>query len=105
MIETNPATSPPSNSFTWFDYLVTEQIINTMQTNNIYWLKIKNVKSGGNMRIKSNPLIDIFRGGSSIKFSGGSIAYYYIFDSDGNIVLSGVVYGYVPYTKSSQVGK
>lgn len=102
-IEITPATSPSSNSVTWFDYLVTEQVITNMQTNNIFWIKIKNTKSSGNMRIKSNPLIDIFRGGNSVKFSGGSISYYYILDNDGKIKLSGVVYGYIRYKKSSQI--
>lgn len=100
-----PATSQTQNPVTFFDYLKTEEILNLMNNNNIFWIKIKNIKAGGNMRVKSNPLIDIFRGGSSIKFSGGSIAYYYIFDNKGTIVLSGNVYGYVPYKKSSQVGK
>jgi hypothetical protein len=103
IIETKPATSPGRNSVTWFDYLVTEQIITKMSAGQIYWIKIKNAKAGGNMRVKSNPLIDIFRGGSSIKFSGGSIAYYYILDNDGKIKLSGVVHGYTPYKKSSQI--
>jgi hypothetical protein len=100
-----PATSPTQHPIAFFDYLKTEEILNLMNNNSIYWIKIKVIKSGGNMRVKSNPLIDIFRGGSSIKFSGGSIAYYYILDNQGAIKLSGNVYGYVPYTKSSQVDK
>ena len=102
-VEQIPATSSSSTPVPFWDYLRTEKILTRMAADKIYWIKIKNAKSGGNMRVKSNPLIDIFRGGSSIKFSGGSIAYYYILDNDGKIKLSGVFYGYEPYTKSSRI--
>jgi hypothetical protein len=97
------SSSPSPSSNNWFNYLITEQIMKTMQTYGIYWIKVKNIKAGGNLRIKSNPLIDIFRGGSSIKFSGGSIATYYIFNNNGDIIASGVINAYTPYKKSSQI--
>ena len=100
-IENTPAGSPGEIKF--WDYARTEKIISSMGANGIYWLVIKNVKAGGNMRIKSNPLVDIFRGGSSVKFSGGSVAYYYILDNTGNIVVSNVINGYIPYEKSSKI--
>jgi hypothetical protein len=100
-VENTPAVTPTEIKF--WDYARTEKLISTMQAGRIYWLVVKNVKAGGNVRIKSNPLIDIFRGGSSIKFSGGSLATYYILDNDGKIVVSDVIKGYEPYTKSSKI--
>lgn len=100
-VENTPAVTLSEIKF--WDYARTEKIITAMQNNRTYWLVIKNVKAGGNMRIKSNPLIDIFRGGSSIKFSGGSVAYYYILDNSGKIVISNVGNGYAPYTRSSKI--
>jgi hypothetical protein len=102
-VEKSPAVPKSPTNITFWDYMRTEVILNSMQANGIYWLKIKNAKSGGNLRIKSSPLIDIFRGGSSIRFSGGSIAYYYVFDNDGKIVDSSVVKSYVKYTRSSRL--
>lgn len=101
-VEQFPATSQ-STLVTFWDYLKTEAIITRMQTGQIFWIKIKNIKAGGNVRVKSSPLIDVFRGGSSIKFSGGSLAHYYILDNNGAIRLSGVVNAYVPYKKSSEI--
>ncbi|MGB7202987.1 MAG: hypothetical protein WBD16_12105 [Pyrinomonadaceae bacterium] len=98
----NPASSTPVK-LTFWDYMRIEELVSYMNTNQIYWIKIKNVKSGGNMRIKSSPLIDIFRGGNSVKFSGGSVAYYIVFDNDGTTRFSGVVNSYVPYKKSKDI--
>lgn len=103
VVTTTPASLSSPDAPSFIDYLKIEEIIKNMDANKIYWIKIKNVKAGGNMRMKSNPLIDIFRGGSSVKFSGGSVAYYYILDNLGNVVLSGSVYGYIPYKKSSKL--
>lgn len=100
-----PASSPSQVAINFWDYIITEKISDNMVNNNIYWIRIKNSKAGGNMRIKSNPLIDLFRGGNSVAFSGGAIAYYYILDNAGGIRKSGVVSSYVPYRKSSDVTK
>ncbi len=98
-----PGKDSSDRSMAFWEILRTEAIVNNMQTRNIYWIKIKNSKSGGNVRIKSTPLVDLFRSGSSVQFSGGSIAYYYVFDNYGAIKQSGVVKSYVPYTKSSKI--
>lgn len=105
---TSPQATPPSStsaSNSFLDYLRVERFVEAMKEKKIYWIKIKNIKAGGSMRVKSSPLIDIFRGGNSVKFSGGSVAYYYLLDNQGTIVQSGNLYGYAPYKKSSQVGK
>lgn len=100
-----PASSSGQVAINFWDYIITEKVSDNMVINNIYWIKIKNSKAGGNMRIKSNPLIDLFRGGNSVAFSGGAIAYYYILDNAGRIKESGVLTSYVPYRKSSNVTK
>lgn len=102
-VQKAPAKDASDKSMAFWEILRTEAVVTDMQNRNIYWIKIKNAKSGGNMRIKTSPLIDIFRGGSSVKFSGGSVAYYYILDNFGTIKQSGVINSYIPYTKSSKI--
>jgi hypothetical protein len=99
------ATAPPQSLVTLWDYLKTEQIISYMNQNAYYWIKIKAVKTGGNIKVKKNPLIDVFRGGSSVKFSGGSVVYYYVLDNDGQIIDSDVIRGYSPYQKATSIMK
>ncbi|MEZ5344560.1 MAG: hypothetical protein R2681_03295 [Pyrinomonadaceae bacterium] len=87
----------------WLDHLMIEQIIGQMKNDGTYWIKLKLVSSGGNVRTKSNVVRDIPRGGPKIEFSGGAIANYFIFDNEGNTLASGIVNSYIPYSKSSQI--
>lgn len=100
-----PSSSPNSVAISFWDYLIAEKVHNYVVTNRIHWIKFKVSKAGGNIRTKSSPLIDLFRGGNSVAFSGGAIAYYYILDNAGVVKKSGVVTSYVPYRKSSNVTK
>ncbi len=70
-----------------------------------YWLSIQVVKAGGNIRVKSSPLIDIFRGGNSVKFSGGIIIVYNLYNFEGRSVGSDTVPIYVPYKSSKNIPK
>ena len=98
-----PTKPAVANSFV--DYLRVERLLRGLESKRIYWIKIKSIKAGGTMRIKSSPIVDLFRGGSSVKFSGGAIAYYYVFDSYGSVIQSGNLYGYTPYKGASSVAK
>jgi hypothetical protein len=68
-----------------------------------YWLDIQVIKAGGNIRVKSSPLIDIFRGGNSVKFSGGVIVVYNLYDRTGRSLLSDTVPVYVSYKSSGKI--
>ena len=68
-----------------------------------YWLVLKVINAGGNNRIKTNLLVDIFTGGNRISHSGGVIIQYQLFDRSGQSVESGIVSDYTNYIKASKV--
>ena len=68
-----------------------------------YWLLLKVINAGGNNRIKTNLLVDIFTGGNRISHSGGVIIQYQLFDRSGQSVESGTVSDYTDYIKANKV--
>ncbi|HEX8247048.1 MAG TPA: hypothetical protein VF599_02600, partial [Pyrinomonadaceae bacterium] len=68
-----------------------------------HWLQLKVLKAGGNNRIKTNLLWDIFTGGNRLSHSGGVVVQYILFDDTGKSVASDVVTEYMKYIKSSKV--
>lgn len=101
--ETWLGSEPAKVAANLIDYVITEQIIAKMRDERIYWIKVVSAETGGSSRIKGSPLIDIFRGGSSIKFSGGAIVTYHVLDNDGRLITSGNVDSYAPYRKSGDI--
>jgi hypothetical protein len=69
----------------------------------VYWLQLKVVKAGGNNRIKTNLIVDIFTGGNRLSHSGGAIVQYHLFDNDGRSVLSDTIADYTKYIKTGSV--
>lgn len=68
-----------------------------------YWLQIKVLQAGGNNRIKTNLIWDIFTGGNRLSHSGGVIVQYILFDPNGNMVQSGTVTKYMYYRKAKKI--
>lgn len=68
-----------------------------------YWLQLKVIKAGGNNRIKTNLLWDIFTGGNRVSHSGGAIVEYILYDTTGKSVASDTMTEYTNYIKASKV--
>jgi hypothetical protein len=75
------------------------------QDRNFYWLQLKVLKAGGNNRIKTNPVIDVFTGGNRLSHSGGAVVEYILFDPDGKSVVADTITQYSSYIKSDRVKK
>jgi hypothetical protein len=72
---------------------------------NSYWLQLAVVKAGGNNRIKTNLLVDIFTGGSRLSHSGGVVVQYNLYDMNGKSVLSDTLTEYTGYIKADKIKK
>jgi hypothetical protein len=68
-----------------------------------YWLQLKVINAGGNNRIKTNLLIDIFTGGNRLSHSGGVIVEYHLFNSNGKSLQAGTVSDYTDYIKANRI--
>lgn len=68
-----------------------------------YWLQLKVIKAGGNNRIKTNLLWDIFTGGNRMSHSGGAIVEYILYDAYGTSVASDTIAEYTNYIKAGKV--
>ncbi|MDQ5847283.1 MAG: hypothetical protein M3539_18510 [Acidobacteriota bacterium] len=68
-----------------------------------YWLQLGVVKAGGNNRIKSNLVTDIFTGGSRISHSGGVIVQYNLYDQNGKSLVSDMLTEYGGYVKAGKI--
>lgn len=86
-------------------YVQTENLISTLAAPNSYLLSIGFVKGGGNQEIARNLIVDVFRGGSKISYSGGVILKYNLFTNDGRSVLSDTTSRYVKYISSKEIEK
>ncbi len=67
------------------------------------WIELKVIKAGGNNRIKTNLIIDIFTGGNRLSHSGGVIVLYNLFDSTGKVLLSDTLTNYKGYINARKV--
>jgi hypothetical protein len=70
-----------------------------------YWLQLKVLKAGGNNRIKTNLLWDLFTGGNRVSHSGGVIVEYILFERTGRVVASDTITEYTNYIKADKVKK
>lgn len=68
-----------------------------------YWLQLAVVKAGGNNRIKSNLVTDIFTGGSRLSHSGGAIVQYNLYDLNGRSLVSDTLTEYSGYVKAGKI--
>jgi hypothetical protein len=68
-----------------------------------YWLQLKVIKAGGNNRIKTNLIVDIFTGGNRLSHSGGTIVQYSLYNSLGQQVASDTITEYINYIKSNKI--
>ncbi|HEX8291219.1 MAG TPA: hypothetical protein VF570_05675, partial [Pyrinomonadaceae bacterium] len=85
-----------------------ENILGALETGGdgkSYWLQLKVVKAGGNNRIKTNLLWDIFTGGNRVSHSGGVIVEYILFDRGGEAIASDTITEYTDYIKADKVRK
>lgn len=73
------------------------------QETNFYWLQLKALKAGGNNRLKTNLVVDIFTGGSRLSHSGGAVVEYILFDRNGQSVASAIFTPYSGYVKADKV--
>ena len=69
----------------------------------VYWLSIKSVVAGGNTRIKSKSIIEVFTGGYRMAQSGGAIVNYNLYDHSGRSVLSNTIVHYLKYRNPRQI--
>ncbi|MEQ1606547.1 MAG: hypothetical protein ABL999_16935 [Pyrinomonadaceae bacterium] len=83
-------------------YIRTEQLESLVGEEG-HWLQVKVVAAGGNNRIKTNLLWDIFTGGNRLSHSGGVIVQYFLFNAKGSAVDSGTVTKYLYYVKSNKI--
>ncbi|HEX8196209.1 MAG TPA: hypothetical protein VF571_08480 [Pyrinomonadaceae bacterium] len=90
----------------FFALLDAEKLYKLMSDTNRkgYWIQMSVSKAGGNVRVVSIPIVDIFAG-SRVRFSGGSIISYNVFGLDGQSILSGVTSSYEKYTSSKKIEK
>lgn len=93
---------PETNTFEYLRAELAYDAINRMERN-FHWLDVEVTVAGGNRRIKSSPLVDVFRGGNRISFSAGAVVSYRIFGSDGRILASDTIMTYIPYKKAGEI--
>src|SRR5689334_2079583 len=90
------------------NYIRTERLNSALKTcdqNKSFWLVVQVINAGGNNRIKTNLLVDVFRGGNRISHSGGVIAQYHLFASDGTSIRSGTVSDYTNYINAEKINQ
>lgn len=84
-------------------YIRAEHLKRVFKDGNSYWLQLAVVKAGGNNRIKTNLLVDIFTGGNRISHSGGTIVQYNLYDPDGKSLVSDTLTEYTGYIKAGKI--
>lgn len=75
------------------------------RTPNVLWLETGITANGANQMKKSSIVIDIFRQGPSISYSGGSVVSYQLRTSAGEIKMAGTAWAFAPYRKSGSITK
>jgi hypothetical protein len=68
-----------------------------------YWLQLKVLKAGGNNRVKTNLVVDVFTGGNRLSHSGGAVVEYILFDRNGKSVASDILTEYSGYVKADKI--
>lgn len=85
-------------------YLLTESLQEVMEKNGSYWLVLDVVKAGGNRKVKTNLIWDVFRGGAKVTHSGGAVVHFNVYDKNGASVLSGIHGSYLKYRSADKIG-
>ena len=101
LIKTDPATG--INSLT--AYIKAENLRQALSSTDGsgYWLQLAVIKAGGNNRIKSNLVTDIFTSGSRLSHSGGVIVQYNLYDLNGRSLVSDTLTEYAGYVKAGKI--
>ncbi len=99
LIKTDAATG--INSLT--AYIRAENLQAILNGINSYWLQLAVLKAGGNNRIKSNLVTDIFTGGSRLSHSGGAIVQYNLYGVDGKSIVSDTLTEYTGYINAGKI--
>ena len=84
-------------------FIRAERIKKLLDDSNGYWLKLNVHVSGGNTKIKRNLLIDVFNGGSRVRYSGASTVEYHLYDRFGRSMLSDTTNSYIKDKKAKDV--
>ncbi|HYW73257.1 MAG TPA: hypothetical protein VE961_19710 [Pyrinomonadaceae bacterium] len=101
LLQSQPGTTNPLTNYIKVERL--NAALSTDKTNKAYWLQVKVINAGGNNRVKSNLIVDIFTGGNRLSHSGGVIVEYHLFDVDGKSIDSGTVSDYTDYIKADKI--
>lgn len=86
-------------------FIKAENLRAALPDGNAKWLQLKVIKAGGNNRIKTNLVWDIFTGGNRVSHSGGAIVQYILFDTTGQSMASDTITEYTNYIKANKVTK
>jgi hypothetical protein len=84
-------------------YIRAENLIAVLKDPNSYWLQLAVVKAGGNNRVKTNLIVDIFTGGSRLSHSGGVIVQYNLYGLTGRSIDSDTFTQYSGYIKAGKI--
>lgn len=84
-------------------YIRAENLTAVMKDPNSYWLQLAVVKAGGNNRIKTNLVVDIFTGGSRLSHSGGVVVQYNLYGLTGKSLASDTFTEYTGYIKAGKI--
>ncbi|HLM57331.1 MAG TPA: hypothetical protein VK422_14555, partial [Pyrinomonadaceae bacterium] len=84
-------------------FLQTESLRDVMKGDDSYWLTLDVVKAGGNRKVKTHLILDVFRGGAKITHSGGAVVHFNVYDRAGASVLSGVHSKYLKYRSADKI--
>jgi hypothetical protein len=85
------------------NYIRVENLMGALPFCGSYWLQLKVLKAGGNNRIKTNLITDIFTAGNRVSHSGGVIVQYHLFDAAGRSVASDTIADYTNYIKANKI--
>lgn len=87
------------------DYLKGEILSKKISGSNAVWLETNITSNGANQRKRSSPIVDVFRQGPELTYSGGAVVSYQLRKLDSSILTAGTVWAYSPYTKSKNITK
>lgn len=84
-------------------FIQSENLQRLMKDDQSYWLKLKVIKAGGNVRIKRNLIVDVFTFGNRISYNGATTVEYHLYDNKGRSIMSDTVTKYFDFIKGKRV--
>ncbi|HKS26486.1 MAG TPA: hypothetical protein VJS44_01640 [Pyrinomonadaceae bacterium] len=84
-------------------YVLTEGLKEAMKDAQSYWLTLEVIKAGGNRKVQSNLIWDVFRGGAKVTHSGGAVVHFNVYDKKGKSIYSGIRSSYLPYRSARKI--